>query len=154
MAAKVPPIALELPGPVAKQVTPAFAAHLHTRIEGVDAIDGLYLWSDRIVQLIVVLSLIANSVAVKADVAVCVYKARIHVISGDIDLFRIFSRNVFPDFYNLPMFNQKISDKDVLCYRCVKYSVLNANHLKNPPLVLDVRWIFIRLVCIYSICNV
>ena len=121
-----------------------------TRIKGVDAIDGLYLWSDRIVQLIVVLSLIANSVAVKADVAVCVYKARIHVISGDIDLFRIFSRNVFPDFYNLPMFNQKISDKDVLCYRCVKYSVLNANHLKNPPLVLDVRLSLIHIYIEYD----
>ena len=62
--------------------------------------------------------------------AVCVYKARIHVISGRIDLFRIFSRDIFSDFYNLPMINQKISDKDVLCYRCVKYSILNANHLK------------------------
>ena len=104
--------------------------HLHTRIEGVDAIDGLYLWSDRIVQLIVVLSLIADSIAIKADVAVCVYKARIHVEAGRINHLRIFSRDVLTDFYNLPMINQKISDKDILCYRCVKSSVLNANHLK------------------------
>ena len=101
-----------------------------TRIKGVDAIDGLYLWSDRIVQLIVVLSLIADSIAIKADVAVCVYKARIHVEAGRINHLRIFSRDVLTDFYNLPMINQKISDKDILCYRCVKSSVLNANHLK------------------------
>ena len=54
-----------------------FRGHLHTRVKRVDSVDRLYLWSYRVIQFIVVMSLVADPVAVETDMAVGLNESRV-----------------------------------------------------------------------------
>ena len=61
--------------------------HFHTRIKGVDTVDGAELGSNRIIQLVVVVAFIGDAVSVQSDVAVGLYETGVYIEAGSVDDF-------------------------------------------------------------------